>query len=185
MGLCMGERRPGVVRNHGMRYGRVVMVAGLLACAGFCADFGAEALGQGPPGMSPGMPTNTPPPRARALYQSGFDLFKRGDYETAANYYAEALKGQDQLSAREQNDLKIAIERNDVALGARREGAARVRMAEAALNQGKPYEAMNLLKLADTQYLAPADRQYMVRLQEKMRTTPANQGPNLPPVNVA
>src|SRR5262249_7469647 len=74
---------------------------------------------------------------------------------------------------------------NDVALGARREGAARIRMAEASFNQGKPHEAMNLLKLADTQYLSPADRQYMVRLQEKMRTTPVNQGPNLPPPNVA
>ena len=112
----------------------------------------------------------------------GFDLFKRGDYENAELYYKQAQKRQDELTLREREDLRLAIERNNVALQQRREAGARVRMAEDALQQGRPIEANNLLKLADTQYLSGRDRQVLVRLQERLRNTKGmGDGPSLPP----
>ncbi len=134
------------------------------------------ALGQPP--QTRGQPGTPPPPRPRLLLATGFDLFKNGDYEMAAQYYAAAQKGQDDLTPRERADLKTLIERNHVALQHRRNGAMQVRKAEEALRQNRLTEANNLIRLADHQYLAPADRQVLQSVQEKIRAAGAKPHPN-------
>src|SRR5262245_1141359 len=129
---------------------------------------------------SHGQPGLPPPPRPRALVQAGLDLYKRGDYENAALYLTEADKGKEELSPRERDDLKNLIQLNSGALKKRQEGAAYLRRADEALRQGKPVEAGNLLKMADNQFLAPADRTFLVSMQEKLRAVqPAGRGPDL------
>src|SRR5438552_8247890 len=104
-GTLKGERRPGVVRIQRMRLGRVLLLAGVLVSVWL----GATVVSRGQNGPQASA-------RPRALYQMGFDLFKRGGYENAELYYKQAQKRQDELTLREREDLRLAIERNNVAL---------------------------------------------------------------------
>ena len=72
------------------------------------------------------------PPRVRMLFNTAREMFKRGDYENAAVFYAQAQANQNELTATERQDLAAQIAQNNTALQGRRDGANQVRLAEDA-----------------------------------------------------
>lgn len=111
------------------------------------------------------------PPRVRTLLKTGLEHYKRGDYESAAAFFAQAQAGAAELTPTEQRDLKTFMQQNSVALQAQREGSAQLRQAEEALREGKTQEAGRLVRaLTANQYLSAADRQALATLNDRLRT---------------
>jgi Flp pilus assembly secretin CpaC len=111
------------------------------------------------------------PPRPREVLKNAIDAYKRGDYEAATLLFAQAKQGAAELAESEQLDLNTFGTQNQIALRARQDGAANLRQAEAALNQGRPTEAAKLLKAASVnQYLSPGDRQALANLNSRLHS---------------
>ena len=140
---------------------RVLSLAGL-TCALWCALAGT----------APAQTENPPMPRVRTLFNTAREMFKRGDYESAAVWYAQAQAGQKDLTPTERQDLAAQIAQNNTALQARRDGGAQVRLADEALTKGRIQEAATLIKgLESNQFLAPEDKVAAANLNQKLRAT--------------
>ena len=110
------------------------------------------------------------PSRAHGQLTEGIECYRRGDYELAASWFAQALAGQDFLKDTERQELANQIELNTAALKARGEGAEQLRKAQDAAKAGRTAEALNLLRnLSANQFLSPADSQEVQKLMDQLR----------------
>ncbi|MCI0378290.1 MAG: hypothetical protein L0215_11840 [Gemmataceae bacterium] len=110
------------------------------------------------------------PPRVRQLLQSAQDHYKRGDYEAAAQLFAQAEARQSDLSATEQRDLRAFVKQNSQALETQRDGAVQLLRAQEALAQGKAHDAAKLLRAVNANpYLSAQDKQTLAKLNDEVR----------------
>jgi type II secretory pathway component GspD/PulD (secretin) len=111
------------------------------------------------------------PVQVREALRLAIELYKRGDYERAAEYFQYVQKGQPSLARPEQEDLTTFGLDNANALHARQEGAQQLRQANDAFQKGKINEAGPLLNaLNSNQFLSPADKQQLDDLNRRMQT---------------
>src|SRR4051794_745101 len=85
-------------------------------------------------------------PRPRDVLNGGIEQYKRGDFEAAANFFAQAEVMHKELSPTERRDLASYGKQNALALRQRQEGNAMLGRADEALRSGRMQEAANLLK---------------------------------------
>jgi type II secretory pathway component GspD/PulD (secretin) len=123
-----------------------------------------------PAATNPADPGTVRPSRVYDALQTGTELYRKGDYESAAIYFQKAQVSQDDLSAADKQSLANWVQLNSSALTARRNGADQIRKADVAMRQGRTQEAIAYLKAAtpNQQYLAAADKQTFQRLSEKL-----------------
>jgi Flp pilus assembly secretin CpaC len=115
------------------------------------------------------------PVRTREALRQAIDLYKSQDYEKAAEFFAYAQQGQKNLPNGDQQDLTKFSASNTIALKSRQDGAAQLRLAADALQQGRQQDAGNLLKsLNANQYLNAAERQQLADLNRKLQTQPSD-----------
>jgi type II secretory pathway component GspD/PulD (secretin) len=109
--------------------------------------------------------------RAHAAINSAIECQRRGDYEGAAPLFQEALARQEDLTPQEREELARFVRDNTQALQSRRDGAALVRQAKEALQQGRSADAANLVKKAAAmeQYLLAADKALYLQLSQQLR----------------
>ncbi len=161
------QRRPGVAKPRTEQRGRGAWVVLL---AGISVGLGALL----PQLLTAQQVEETGRPRMRMMMKAALEDFKRGDYEAAAKSFATAQANQNELSPTEQRNLKKFIQQNNEAIVIQREGTAQVHLAEEALHNGKTLEAARLVRvLAANQYLTPADRQALTRINEGLRQSSA------------
>jgi type II secretory pathway component GspD/PulD (secretin) len=118
--------------------------------------------------------------RAREALRTGIDLFKKQDYEKAAEFFDYAAKGHQGLNASDMDDLTKFSAQNVIALRNRQDGGAQLRLADDAIQQNRLQDAANLLKsLNANQYLNASERTQLGELQRKHQaaTSQAAQAP--------
>ncbi|MBI3822124.1 MAG: hypothetical protein HY289_05520 [Planctomycetes bacterium] len=118
----------------------------------------------------PGSPVQT-----RETLRQAIDLYKGQDYEKAAQYFSYVQSMQQTLSTEDRKDLANFSNSNATALRGRQDGAAQIRLADAALKENRPQEAANLLKsLNANPYLGQAERQQVSELNKKQQAASPN-----------
>jgi type II secretory pathway component GspD/PulD (secretin) len=111
------------------------------------------------------------PSRTQAALNEAIECYRRGEYEAAASLFRQVQSGSDNLTSVQQEDLTRFLQRNDMALQRRREASNLLRQAETAQREGQPQVAADILQRAlANQYIAPADRQQALALDERLRS---------------
>jgi type II secretory pathway component GspD/PulD (secretin)/tetratricopeptide (TPR) repeat protein len=122
------------------------------------------------------------PLRAHAALNNGVESYRRGDYESAAAFIAQAQASQDDLSEADRKELATLIQLNNDALNQRQEGRKRLRDAELAATDGRNAEAEALLRsIANNQFLSTDDKLKVQKLYEILSPgTPMPQSTTMP-----
>lgn len=148
-------------------------IARLLAVAGVVLVGALFTVPRGP-----AQPGETPSPAqvSKAL-RLAIEFHKNRDFTQAAGYFDIARDGQQSLSAAEQKELATFGGYNAAALKSQQEGAAQVRLAEEAVQQGRLQDAVPLVNaLNSNQNLSPADRATLADLNKAMQAKAAPTG---------
>ncbi|HMF16580.1 MAG TPA: hypothetical protein VKE98_05200 [Gemmataceae bacterium] len=124
--------------NKGMQRGRALALGVILAGLLFASR---QAVSQQP------QPVGQRRDSARTLFIKANDLYKKGDFETAAEFYAQVQARQMELNPTDRKDLSNWIGKNNVALQGRRDGRFLLAKAEEYLQQNPPQ-----IKEADENY---------------------------------
>src|SRR5437016_7163943 len=84
--------------------------------------------------------------RAHMALNSAIEYQRRGDYEQAAAFFAQAQAGQIELTAKERDDLASGLQLNNIALQQRYTGTEQLQKAELSIDEGRFPTADELLK---------------------------------------
>jgi type II secretory pathway component GspD/PulD (secretin) len=100
------------------------------------------------------------PASAQTILSRAIESQRRGDYESAAPLFQEAVRRQDELTPTERDELARLSRDNTEALKSRRQGAELLHKAEKASTAGHSAECATLLKQVATvqQYLTADDK---------------------------
>jgi tetratricopeptide (TPR) repeat protein len=123
--------------------------------------------------------------RAHTALNNAIECQRRGDYETAAGLFQEALSRQDDLTPQEREELARLIRDNTQALQARQQGTALLRQAEQVAREGHTAQAAELVKkaAATEQYLTGADQARLAQLSRQL--VPSGRAPGGPIVRAS
>jgi type II secretory pathway component GspD/PulD (secretin) len=154
------------------------IVAGMAFAQGEVAQASLPPVLVGVSGVMGQTPSR--PGRVHAALNSGVESYRKGDYELAAAYFAQAQAGRDDLSDAERDELSKLIQLNATALKQRQDGRQILQQAELAANDGRKAEAEAYLKkVAGNQFLSVDDKLKVQKLAEALSggTTVINQTP--------
>lgn len=110
------------------------------------------------------------PAQAHMAFRNAMDSYRKGDYDAAASWLAQAKAGEASLSVAERGELPTWENLNKKALDHRKAGIDQIRHAEEAMKLGRTQDAVAWLKAAtpNHQYLADADKQKMKQLSDRV-----------------
>jgi type II secretory pathway component GspD/PulD (secretin) len=130
----------------------------------------APLQAQTAPEAGPAAPADARPQKPRSAFQTGKELYLKGEYEAAEPLLQIANENRKQLSAAEQAQLDDYQKRNAEAVKGRRLAVEQMVKASEAINAGRTQEADSLLKaLRSSKYLTAAERQQVAVLAEQAK----------------
>ena len=113
--------------------------------------------------------TPSRPARVHAVLNSGVEYYRKGDYETAASFFAQAQAGAADLSDKEREELNTFSQLNKSAIYQREEGRDALNKAAQAAADGRNAEAEIYLKsIANNQFLSADDKIKVQKLYESL-----------------